>query len=128
MLHVPFFSKNVESWIFSRLSLNYDIARGFVEAQDEMKKHIEELSPSAQMTVKLEEMIEQNRMQAFEFIQMIEKEYASLISSLQLSSAQRLILNHERSLIWKMQHEGVLEDAEAQKLIQIIEEKMKENR
>ena len=56
---------------------------------------------------------------------MIKDEYSSLISSLQLSSAQRLILNHERSLIWKMQHEGVLEDAEAQKLIQVIEEKMK---
>ncbi len=56
---------------------------------------------------------------------MIEAEYASLIASLQLSSARRLILNHERSLIWKMQREGVLEEAEAQRLIQVIEEKMK---
>lgn len=128
MLHLPFFSKKVESWIFTRLSLNYDIARGFVEAQDEMKKHVDTLAPSEDMKAESRIMIDKNRYAAFEFTKMIEDEYASLIASLQLSSAQRLILNHERSLIWKMQREGVLEEAEAQKLIQVIEEKMKEKR
>ncbi len=125
MLHLPYFSAKVESWIFSRLSLNYDVARGFVEAQDEMERHLQFLAPSEGARSEALSMIEGNRQSAFEFIKMIEDEYASLISSLQLSSAQRLILNHERSLIWKMQHEGVLEDAEAQKLIDVIEEKMK---
>ena len=125
MLHLPFFSKKVESWIFTRLSLNYDIARGFVEAQDEMKKHIDSLAPSDKIKNEASMMIDKNRYMAFEFTKMIKDEYASLIASLQLRSAQRLILNHERSLIWKMQHEGVLEDAEATKLIQVIEEKMK---
>lgn len=125
MLHLPFFSKNVEKWIFTRLSLNYDIARGFVEAQDEMKRHLDALAPSQKAKKEAEILIDKNRYTAFEFTKMIKDEYSTLISSLQLSSAQRLILNHERSLIWKMQHEGVLEDAEAQKLIQVIEEKMK---
>jgi len=126
MLHLPFLSAKVHDWVFSRLSLNYDIARGFVEGQDEMTKHLDALSPSDKTTKEAERMIEANRQDAFAFIKMIEGEYASLISSLQLSSARRVILNHERSLIWKMQHEGVLEDAEAQRLIDVIEEKMKE--
>jgi len=124
ILHFPFISTQTEDWIFTRLSLNYDIARGFVEAQEEMQKHIVELAYSKQLQEEIKEMIEKNKMEAFEFTKMIEKEYSSLISSLQVSSAQRLILNHERSLIWKMQHEGVLEDAEAQKLIDVIEKKM----
>ena len=125
MLHLPFFSQKVEKWIFSRLSLDYDIARGFVDAQDEMKKHIDDLAPSDEAKEEAYRMIEQNKIAAFTFIKLIEVQYATLISDLQLSSARRLILNHERSLIWKMQHEGVLEDAEAQKLIEIIENKMK---
>ena len=114
VLHFPFISTHAEDWIFTRLSLNYDIARGFVEAQEEMQKHIVELAYSTQLQEEIREMIEKNKMAAFEFTKMIEREYSSLISSLQVSSAQRLILNHERSLIWKMQHEGILEDTEAQ--------------
>ena len=124
ILHFPFFSTQVHNWIFTRLSLNYDIARGFVEAQDEMQKHIDELADTKELKDELKLMIENNRHSAFVFTKIIEEEYSALISSLQISSARRLILNHERSLIWKMQHEGVLEDAEAQKLIDVIEKKM----
>ena len=125
MLHFPFFKKQVESWIFTRLSLNYDIARGFVEAQNEMSRHVDELAHSDELKAEIEMMIEHNRHAAFSFVKLIEEEYAALISSLQLSSARRLILNHERSLIAKMQSDGVLEASEAKKLIEMIEEKMK---
>lgn len=126
MLNLPFFSKKAEHWIFTNLSLNYDIARGFVEAQDEMKKHLNELAPSAESKAEAERLIEDNRHAAFDFTKMIEAEYATLISSLQLSSARRLILNHERSLIWKMHKEGVIEDSEAEKLVEMIEVKMQQ--
>jgi len=126
ILHFPFFKAQAHEWIFTRLSLNYDIARGFVEAQAEMQAHIKELTDSTALQDEINTMIEKNKKEAFDFTKMIEKEYSGLISSLQESSARRLILNHERSLIWKMQHEGVLEDAEAQKLIETIEEKMKQ--
>lgn len=126
MLHLPFCSQKVEDWIFSHLSLNYDIARGFVEAQDEMKRHLDELAPSEEIKAVATELIEDNRRAAFNFTKKIESEYTSLISSLQMSSAQRLILNHERSLIWKMHKEGVIEDSEAEKLVQIVETQMKQ--
>lgn len=126
MLRFPLCSKKVEAWIFSRLSLNYDIARGFVEAQHEMKKHVAELAPSVEAKETVEKMIVQNCRAAFYFTKQIESEYTNLISDLQLTSARRLILNHERSLIWKMQHEGMLEDTEAKNLIGVIEEKMKQ--
>lgn len=125
MLRLPVLNHKVEHWIFTHLSLNYDIARGFVEAQDEMEKHLPELAPSEDMKAYVLECLEQNRHAAFNFIRMIEAEYASLISSLQLASARRLILNHERSLIWKMHHEGVIEDSEAERLVSMVEDKMK---
>ncbi len=71
------------------------------------------------------QMIDLNYKSAFEFTKMIKEKYATLICSLQLSSAQRLILNHEQSLILKMQYKGVLEEAKSKRLIDIKEEKMK---
>ena len=124
MRKMPMMGYSVDEWIFSRLSLGYDIARGFVEAQEEIRRHIHALSPSPEATARVEAMLEANAAQAFAFTRHIGEHYEWLVKSLQTRSAKRLLLNHQRTLIWKMQHEGVLEDAEAQHLIDEIEVQM----
>lgn len=128
MQHIPMMGDSIQEWLFSRLSLGYDIARGFVEAQEEMRKHIHELRPSAEAGRMAEEMIDRNCRQAFVFIRHLNDQYPDLVKSLQALSAKRLLLNHQRSLIWNMQHEGVLEEAEARHLIKHIEITMREIR
>jgi hypothetical protein len=66
-------------------------------------------------------MIDQNCTMAFAFTRHIKREYPEFIAQIQSKSARRLLLNHERALIWKMEHEGVLETAEAQHLIDNID-------
>jgi len=122
---LPLISTQIKIWEFKQLSLAYDISRGFVEAQDEMAKHINALAHSKVLEEEIQIMINKNKETAIKFTKSIEENCAEVLNSLQKSSAQRLILNHERSLIWKMKHEGILEAAEAQKLIDEIEEKMK---
>jgi len=124
VLKLPIIHKYLENWVFSKLSLSYDVARGFVEAQDEMLRHIDKLSPSDDAKEKVQEMIKQNKSEVSIFIEHIGKEYTSLVKSLQDSSARRLLLNHERSLIWKMEHDGVLEEAESHHLIELVEQQM----
>jgi hypothetical protein len=121
---MPMMGYSVDEWIFSRLSLGYDVARGFVEAQEEMRRHIRPLAPSPETAAWVESMIDLNCTQAFNFTRHVSEHYPALVTSLQTRSAKRLLLNHERSLIWKMEHEGVLEDAEAHHLIDRIEEQM----
>ena len=121
---LPVMGNSMEEWLLTRLSLSYDIARGFVEAQEEMRTHIKALQPDERTGNYIEEMIDKNCSQAFSFTRHINLEYPELITQLQLKSARRLLLNHERSLIWKMEHDGVLEAAEAQNLIDDIETQM----
>ena len=121
---LPMMGHSMQEWLFTRLSLSYDIARGFVAAQEEMRRHIKDLQPDGATGDRIEAMIDHNCSQAFAFAHHINREYPELISQLQSKSARRLLLNHERSLIWKMEHEGVLETAEAQHLIDNIEAQM----
>ena len=114
----------MEEWLFKRLSLGYDIARGSVTSQEEMRHHIKALQPDEKTGDRIEAMINQNCTMAFAFTRHINREYPELIAQLQSKSARRLLLNHERALIWKMEHEGVLETAEAQHLIDNIETQM----
>jgi len=121
---MPIMGTSMEKWLFTQLSLNYDIARGFVTAQEEMRVHIKALQPDQTTGDEVEAMIDRNCTRAFSFTSHINHEYPELISQLQSKSAQRLLLNHERSLILKMEHDGVLETAEAQHLIDNIETQM----
>jgi NhaP-type Na+/H+ or K+/H+ antiporter len=124
MHHIPMMSRSMDDWLFSRLSLAYDIARGFVEAQEDMRHHIPKLSPSPEASERALSMIDKNCTQAFAFTHYISEHFATLVISLQTRSAKRLLLNHERALIWKMQHDGVLEETEALYLIEHIEHQM----
>ena len=121
---LPVMGQSLEDWLFSRLSLSYDIARGFVTAQEEVTRHIKDLQPDEKSGHHIESMIEQNCARAFRFTRHLTHEYPEFITRLQSRSARRLLLNHERSLIWKMEHDGVLENAEAQHLVDDIEKKM----
>jgi hypothetical protein len=120
----PVMGRSMEEWLFKRLSLGYDIARGFVTSQEKMRCHIKALQPDEKTGDRIEAMIDQNCTMAFAFIRHINHEYPEFVARLQSRSASRLLLNHERALIWKMVHEGVLETAEAQHLIDNIETKM----
>ncbi|MFP3983805.1 MAG: cation:proton antiporter [Desulfurivibrionaceae bacterium] len=125
MQHIPMMADYLQKWLFSRLSLGYDVARGFVEAQEEMRRHIDELKPGPEAGKMAEEMIDRNCRQAFIFTRHLGSRYPELVRSLQTLSAKRFMLNHQRSLIWKMQHEGILEEAEARHLIKHIEDSMR---
>jgi NhaP-type Na+/H+ or K+/H+ antiporter len=121
---MPMMGHSVDDWVFSRLSLGYDIARGFVEAQEQMRRHIAPLAPNKESADWVESMLDLNCIQAFNFTRHVSEHYPDLVTSLQTRSAKRLLLNHQRTLIWKMQHNGVLEEAEAQHLIDEIERQM----
>ncbi|MBT4835970.1 MAG: sodium:proton antiporter [Methylococcales bacterium] len=121
---LPIMGQSMDNWLFTRLSLNYDVARGFVAAQEVLRQHIQSLQPDEITGGKVEAMIDKNCTQVFSFIRHINQVYPQLIEQLQSKSAKRLLLNHERSLIWGMQHDGILETAEAQHLIDNIETKM----
>jgi hypothetical protein len=121
---LPVIGRSLEESLFTHLSLSYDIARGFVAAQEGMRHHIEALQPDDKTGNRVDAMIDQNCRMAFAFTRHINQEYPELVAQLQSKSARRLLLNHERSLIWKMEHDGVLETAEAQHLIDNIETQM----
>ena len=121
---LPVIGQSMDEWLFTHLSLGYDIARGFVTAQEEMRKHVKALQPDEHSGARVEAMIDQNCAMAFAFTGYINREYPELVTQLQSKSARRLLLNHERSLIWRMEHEGVLEPTEARHLIDDIETRM----
>ncbi len=121
---LPVMGPQMQNWLFTRLSLSYDIARGFIEAQEEMRNYITSLAPNKKSGEYVSSLIDKNCAVAFAFTRHVNNEYPNLIEKLQKQSAYRLLINHKRSLIWKMEHDGILEVSEAQRFIDNIEEQM----
>lgn len=124
LYRIPMISRYVRDWLFSRLSLGYDVARGFVEAQEEMREHLDELAPNPEIRDRVENLIDSNCSHAFEFTLLLSLNHPDLVKTLQKRSATRLLLNHKRALIWKMERDGILEQSEAQHLVEEIEQQM----
>ncbi|HEY5716073.1 MAG TPA: cation:proton antiporter [Psychromonas sp.] len=122
--HVPFLNQIVVNISFERLALSYDTARGFIQAQEEIQKHLHSLSTAEQDTQLVEQEIEDNKKQTRLHIQKLRENFPELSYSLETHTAHRLLLNLERVYLHDLISQGVFSDNEAKKLTAEIEYKL----
>ncbi len=76
---------------FNRLSLSYEVARGFIQAQNELKSHIDELAPSTKAADEVHAMVEDNKKTTLCYITSLREAFPEIIHSLETYSACRLL-------------------------------------
>ena len=109
---------------FERLALSYDTARGFIQAQEEIEKHVTSLSPSDLDSQRAFKGIEENKQQTRQHVQALRDNFPDLSYSLETHSAHHLMLNLERFYLKDLIDDGVLDESEATKLTHEIEFKL----
>jgi NhaP-type Na+/H+ or K+/H+ antiporter len=137
MQKIPFLAKVSRRFFFERISVSYDSARGFVQAQEDALKLIERMvrgleaesvenkEIDAKILDKLEEEITENRMLGQTFLRNLRKNYPEIYTAVATRQAIRTLLNYERYTVERMQKNGQLESGEANKIVEEIEERMK---
>ncbi|WP_028864750.1 cation:proton antiporter [Psychromonas aquimarina] len=122
--HIPGFNRIIVHFSFERLALSYDTARGFIQAQEEIEKHISSLSTSKQDAQAAVQDIESNKQHTRLHIQELRENFPDLSYSLETHSAHRLMLNLERVYLDDLISEGVLDESEANILTIEVENKL----
>ncbi|MFT6986147.1 MAG: NhaP-type Na+/H+ or K+/H+ antiporter [Psychromonas sp.] len=122
--HIPYLNRIIVHLSFERLALSYDTARGFIQAQEEIEKFVNSLSPSKQDTETALAAIKHNKNQTRTHIQQLRDNFPELSYSLETHSAHRLMLHLERVYLQDLITEGVLDESEASKLNKSIELKL----
>lgn len=134
---IPFLSKVSRRFFFERISVSYDSARGFVQAQEDALKLIERMvrgleaesvenkEKDAEILEKLEAETTENRILGQTFLRNLRKNYPEIYTAVATRQAIRTLLNYERYTVERMQKNGQLESSEAEKIIEEIEERMK---
>ncbi len=132
----PLIGTLARKMFFDKLSLSYDVARGFITAQEEALQLVQNMivsrDPNASVegeemkTLKMmEQEINENRIHGLTFIRTIRNTYPEIYKAIATRQAIRSVLNYEKKTIDRLQKKGRLDTGETAKLINDIEERMK---
>ncbi len=122
--NIPFINNIILKYSFARITHGYEIARGFLDAQDEVLSHVDTLAPSIEENRAVREEILKNKQMTFDYIANISTVFPEIICAVQTRTANRLLLNRERSTIKHLLETGVLDTPEATKMIDDVENRM----
>ncbi len=131
---MPVLGRVAQGFFLDRLAISYDSARGFVFAQEESLKLLENMSISSDTDVSqlkqdeiemLESEINENRIHGLTFLRNLRNSYPEIYSAVTTRYAIRTVLNYERRTIEKLLNKGRLDSGEADKMISRVEERMK---
>ncbi|MFH2142515.1 MAG: cation:proton antiporter [Bacteroidota bacterium] len=143
LLNTPKLLSKMQSWplvnnitknrFFERLSTSYEIARGFVEAQEEVIKLVESMHRSLDENDKsahdnltvIESEINENKIEGLTFIRNLRKTYPEIYDAISTRHAIRTLLNFELKTVERLQKNGRIDSGEAHKMVHSIEERMK---
>ncbi len=133
MQNLPIIGKTAQKMFFERLFVGYDSARGFVRAQDDLKKLLssmaiadEESEADASISDALEDEINENRIQGLTFLRNLRDAFPEIYNAIETRQAIRSLLNHQQHTVDRMLKQGRIEDDEAEKIKEHIEEQTKE--
>jgi NhaP-type Na+/H+ or K+/H+ antiporter len=131
---MPLLGRVAQGFFLDRLAISYDSARGFVFAQEESLKLLENMSISSDSDVSelkhdeiemLESEINENRIHGLTFLRNLRNSYPEIYSAVTTRYAIRTVLNYERRTIEKLLNKGRLDSGEADKMVSRVEERMK---
>lgn len=131
---MPVVGRLSQRFFFERLATSYDSARGFVYAQDESLKLIENMmiaqddrgeAIDADNLSIIEAEINENKIHGLTFLRNLRNSYPEIYNAIATRQAIRSVLNYEKRMVERLLNKGRIDSGEAGKIISGIEERMK---
>ena len=118
---------------FNKLIISYDAAKGFVKAQDQLLKLVEEFSldksNSSDEKIYLERIrdeINEKKIQGLTFLRNLKSAFPEVYKAIETRQASRDILNHQRNKMLEMKRNGRIDKEDALYFLDDIELRMNE--
>jgi NhaP-type Na+/H+ or K+/H+ antiporter len=131
---MPIVGRLSQHFFFERLATSYDSARGFVHAQEENLKLIENMliaqdegdeTIDEENVALIEAEINENKIHGLTFLRNLRNSYPEIYNAIATRQAIRSVLNYEKRMVERLLNKGRIDSGEAAKIISGIEERMK---
>ena len=118
---------------FNKLIISYDSAKGFVKAQDQLLKLVDEFSldktnSSDEKTYleRIKDEINEKKIQGLTFLRNLKSAFPEVYKAIETRQASRDILNHQRNTMLEMKKNGRIDKEDALYFLDDIEVRMNE--
>lgn len=133
MMNAPGLRYWAKKVFFNRISISYETAHGFVEAQENALKLAKSMYNSIEsdnqeervLLSQIEEEINENKIRGLTYLRNLKKTYPEICNSISTKQAIRKMLNHEHRTVDDLYKKGRINSDEAMKMVLDIEERMK---
>ncbi|KAL4225679.1 Sodium/hydrogen exchanger 10 [Mactra antiquata] len=122
---MPLVLKLISTRMSQHLSCGFDVIRGFVAGEEEVRKLIDHLSDHKDIATVLKQMSDNSRLEVIRCLGLLTKRHPEIALSIKTRQATRSVLNQIRDGIHDLLTDGILEEAEGAKLEKKVEERMK---
>ncbi|XP_071100546.1 sperm-specific sodium:proton exchanger-like [Haliotis cracherodii] len=122
---LPLLLMMVKTRISLHLSYGYDLGRGFVAGEDEVRKLIDHMVDSKDIAKQLKGHVDDCRLEVIRCLGHLQKQHPDIALSAKTRQAIRSVLNNLRDGIHELWEDGILQEAEGEKLKKMVEIKMK---
>ncbi|XP_053385039.1 sodium/hydrogen exchanger 10-like isoform X1 [Mercenaria mercenaria] len=122
---MPYFLTFVKTRMSQHLSYGFDVGRGFVAGEEEVRKLVDHMSDHKDIAKSLKQMSDNSRLDVIRCLGMLSKQHPDIALSIKTRQAIRSVLNQLRDGIHELLTDGILEEAEGNKLEKKVEERMK---
>ncbi|KAJ8298747.1 hypothetical protein KUTeg_022807 [Tegillarca granosa] len=122
---IPSLLSLIKRNISKHLSYGYDVGRGYVAGEEEVRKLIDHMVDHRDIAKTLKQVSDNGRLDVIRCLGMLQKQHPDIALSIKTRQAIRSVLNNLRDGIHELLMDGILELAEGHKLEKMVEEKMK---
>ncbi|XP_064635099.1 sperm-specific sodium:proton exchanger-like [Lineus longissimus] len=112
--------------INEQLSFGYDVGKGYVFGEEEVRKHIDLMVDDKGIAKNLKTIIDTGRLNVVRELGMLQRQNPGIAVSVKTRQAIRNVLNTMRDNLTQLKGDGLLDETEARKLEANLEAKMKQ--
>ncbi|OWF55657.1 sodium/hydrogen exchanger 10-like isoform X2 [Mizuhopecten yessoensis] len=122
---MPLLMSLVKNVISHHLSYGYDVGRGYVAGEEEVRKLVDHMVDQKEISKNLKRVSDNGRLDVIRCLGMLQKQHPDIALSIKTRQAVRSVLNNLRDGIHELLSDGIIEETEGIKLEKLVEEKMK---
>ncbi|XP_078238121.1 solute carrier family 9 member C1 isoform X8 [Pogona vitticeps] len=122
---IPKLIKLLERQINKQLSLCYEIAKGYIQAQEDIKCLIEQIAGHETVYVEINKILEKNKEDALKELGLMQRNYPDVVTAVKTKQAGQTVLNIASEELKFMASGGIVDKTEGAQLHEMIVSKRK---
>ncbi|XP_062823620.1 sodium/hydrogen exchanger 10 isoform X9 [Anolis carolinensis] len=110
----------LDKQINKQLTFRYDIAKGYVQGEEDIKRLIEQISGHEKVYIEITKILEKNKQEAMKELGLMQRDYPEIVTAVKTRQAVQTVLNTASETLKFMISGGIVDRNEGAELHKVI--------